>query len=107
MLGKEEEKYKENKTNFEGAYLGNSSVDSVLIWNWKYPTPREFLQKISCVSVQGLLSYRRVKPAFSLLLHLSVAGPGFLEPHDTLTCVLIEYTPKDHFNYQPQLHVKA
>jgi len=30
---KEEEKYKENKTNFEGAYLRNSLVDSAQIQN--------------------------------------------------------------------------
>ena len=30
--------------NFEGAYLGNSLVNSAQIWNWKCPTPREFTQ---------------------------------------------------------------
>ena len=46
--------------------------------------PREFVQKISCVSVQGVLSYRCVKMSFSSFLyntHLSVACPGFLGPH--------------------------
>jgi len=38
VLQKEEkEKYEENKTNFEGAYLGNSLVDSAQIWNWRCP----------------------------------------------------------------------
>jgi len=27
-----EEKYEENKTNFEGAYLGNNLADSAQIW---------------------------------------------------------------------------
>jgi len=61
-----EEKYKGN--NFEGTYLRNGLVDSAQIWNWRCPTPREFTQKILCVSVQGVLSYRCVKTAFSLLL---------------------------------------
>ena len=34
---KEEEKYEENKTNFEGAYLGKSLADSAQIWNWGCP----------------------------------------------------------------------
>jgi len=46
-----EEKYKENKTNFEGTYLRNGLVDSAQIQNWRCPTLREFTQKISCVSV--------------------------------------------------------
>jgi len=33
---------KKNKTNFAGAYLGKSLADSAIIWNWRYPTPREF-----------------------------------------------------------------
>jgi len=40
-----EEKYEENKTNFEGAYLGNGLADSAQIWNWRCPTPRELTQK--------------------------------------------------------------
>jgi len=63
-----EEKYEENKMNFEGAYLGNGLADSAQIWNWRCPTLKEFTQKISCVSVQGVLSYGCVKTAFSLLL---------------------------------------
>jgi len=63
-----EEKYEENKTNFEGAYLGKGLVDSAQIWNWKCPTPKKCAQKIWCVSAQGVLSYRCVKTAFSLLL---------------------------------------
>jgi len=65
VLRKEEEKYKENKTNFEGAYLENSLVDLAQIWNWRCPTPRKFAQKILCVYAP---SYRCVKMAFSLLL---------------------------------------
>jgi len=65
---KEKEKYKKIKTNFEGAYVGNSLTDSAQIWNWKCSTPRDFTQKISCVFVEGVLSYRCVKTAFSLLL---------------------------------------
>jgi len=34
-----------NKTNFEGAYLGNGLADSAQIWNWRCPTPKEFTQK--------------------------------------------------------------
>jgi len=68
VLRKEEEKYKENKTDFEGAYLRNGLVDSAQIWNWRCPTPRKFAQKILCVSAQGVSSYRCVKMAFSLLL---------------------------------------
>jgi len=70
VLRKEEgeEKYKENKTNFEGAYLRNGLVDSAQIWNWRCPTPWKFAQEILCVSAQGVLSYRCVKTAFSLLL---------------------------------------
>jgi len=60
-----EEKYKENKTNFEG---GNGLVDSAQIWNWRCPTLRKFAQKILCVSAQGVSSYRCMKTAFSLLL---------------------------------------
>jgi len=63
-----EEKYEENKTNFEGAYLGNSLVNSAQIWNWRCPTPKKFAQKILCVSAQGVLSYKCVKTAFSVLL---------------------------------------
>jgi len=63
-----EEKYEENKTNFEGAYLRNGLADLAQIWNWRCPTLREFTQRILCVSVQGVLSYRCVKTAFSLLL---------------------------------------
>ena len=37
-------KYKENKTNFEGAYLGNGLVDSAQIWNWRCPTPRKLTE---------------------------------------------------------------
>jgi len=62
------EKYEENKMNFEGGYLGNGLVDSAQIWNWRCPTLRKFAQKILCVSVQGVSSYRCVKTAFSLLL---------------------------------------
>jgi len=43
-----EEKYEENKTDFEGAYLGKSLVDS---GNWRCHTPKELTQQISCVSV--------------------------------------------------------
>jgi len=70
VLRKEEgeEKYEENKTNFEGAYLGNGLADLAKIWNWRCPTSREFTQKILCASVQRVLSYRCVKTAFSLLL---------------------------------------
>jgi len=50
LLKEEEEKYEENKTNFEGAYLGNGLVDSAQIWNWRCPTPRKLAQKILCVS---------------------------------------------------------
>jgi len=46
--GEAEEKYEENKTNFEGAYLGNDLADSAQFWNWRCPTPRESTQKI-CV----------------------------------------------------------
>jgi len=53
-----EEKYEENKTNFEGAYLGKSLADSAQIWNWRCYTPREYTQKIFCVSFQEELSYR-------------------------------------------------
>jgi len=35
-----EEKYEENKTNFEDAYLGNALAHSAQIWNWRCPTPR-------------------------------------------------------------------
>jgi len=63
-----EEKYEENKTNFEGAYLGSSLVHSAQIWKWRCPTPRKFAQKILCVSVQEVSSYKCVKMAFSLLL---------------------------------------
>jgi len=35
----------ENKTNFEGAYLGNSSADSAQIWNWRCPTLRKSHRK--------------------------------------------------------------
>jgi len=59
-----EEKYEENKTNFEGKYLGTTLADSAQIWNWRCPTPNEFTQKILCVSVQGVLSYRCMKQCF-------------------------------------------
>jgi len=65
---RKEEKYEENEMDFEGAYLWNGLADLAQIWNWRCPTPREFTQKILCVSVQGVLSYRWVKTAFSLLL---------------------------------------
>ena len=45
-----EEKYEEDKTNFEGAYLGNGLVDSAQIQNWRFPTLRKFAKKILCVS---------------------------------------------------------
>ena len=73
MLRKEEftegeEKYEENKTNFEGAYLENGLTDLAQIRNWGCPTPREFAQKNSFASAQGVWSYICVKTAFSLLL---------------------------------------
>ena len=61
-------KNEEIKTNFEGTYFENGLVDSAQIWNWRCPTPREFAQKISCVSVRGVSSYRCMKMVFSLLL---------------------------------------
>jgi len=61
-------KCKENKMNFEGAYLRNGLADSAQICNWRCPTLREFTQKISCVSVQGVSSYRYMKMAVSLFL---------------------------------------
>ena len=51
---KEEEKYEEIKTNFEDAYFGNGSAE---FETEGAPTPTEFVQKISCVSVQGVSSY--------------------------------------------------
>jgi len=33
-------KYKENKANFEGKYLGNGLADLAQIQNWRCPTPR-------------------------------------------------------------------
>jgi len=41
-------KFKENKMDFEGAYLGKGLVDSAQIWNWRCPTPRKLAQKL-CV----------------------------------------------------------
>ena len=41
----EDEKYEENKINFEGAYLSDGWVDSTQIWNRRCSTPREFLQQ--------------------------------------------------------------
>jgi len=62
VLQKEEEegkeKYEENKTNFEGAYLEKGLADSAQIRNWRCPTLREFAKKNLCVSVQGVTSYR-------------------------------------------------
>jgi len=40
-----EEKYEENETNFEVAYLSNSLTDSTHIWNRKCHTPSKFTQK--------------------------------------------------------------
>ena len=47
MLQKEE-KYEENKTNFEGVYLRNGLVDSAQIRNWGAPPQRNLYRKI-CV----------------------------------------------------------
>ena len=79
---RKEEKFEENKTNFEG---GNGLADSAQIWKWRYPTPRKFTQKILCVSVQGVLNYRCVKTA------LSVACPWFLGLHDNYHVCLDVY----------------
>ena len=65
---KEKKKYEENKTNSKGTYLGKGLVDSAQIWNWRCPTLRKLAQKKLCVSIQGVLNYRCIKMAFSLLL---------------------------------------
>jgi len=39
---KEEEKYKETKTKFEGTYLRDGYADLAEIWNGMCPPPRDF-----------------------------------------------------------------
>ena len=76
VLQKREEKYKENKVNFEGAYLRNGLVDLAQIWNWRCLTPREVTQKFLYVFVQGVLSYRCMKTVFTPVKY--TRDPGFL-----------------------------
>jgi len=92
VLGNEE-KYEEIKMNFEGAYLGNSLMDSAQIWNQRCPTSTEFTQKNLCVSVQGVLNYRCVYFT-SVKYTLVCCAPGFLGLYETLPCVLILLLPE-------------
>ena len=50
----DEEKYEENKTNFEGAYLSDGWEDSTRIWNRRCPTSREFSQQNWLFSIQAM-----------------------------------------------------
>ena len=65
LFKKIKKKYKENKMNFEDAYLSDGSVDSAPIWNRRCPTPRECLQQNWLISVQALWSNNCVKTTFS------------------------------------------
>jgi len=44
-VAEKEEKYEENKINFDVTYLRNSLADSARIWNLRCPTLRKFAQK--------------------------------------------------------------
>ena len=70
--------------NAEDAYLRNGLADLAHIWNWSARTPRESAQN-KIVFVQGVLSYRSMKMAFSLLVSAVCLG------HMTLPCVLIVF----------------
>ena len=112
-----EEKYEETKTNFKGAYLRDGLAE---IWNGMSPTPRNFPQKNLCSSIQGLLSYRCVKTAFTWLLyntHLSVMRPYWLYlAHYHVSCyrkfvclyctyVYVQLLHKEIFSFQALYHV--
>jgi len=70
--------------NAEDAYLRNGLADLAQIWNWSARTPRESAQN-KIVFVQGVLSYRSMKMALSLLV--SVVRSRFLGPHDATMCL--------------------
>ena len=86
-------KIKENRMNFEGAYLSDGWADSTQIWNRRCPTLMEFPQQNWLISVQALLSYECVKQHFlgSCKMHtcLSRVCISCAWPHDTLSCVLV------------------
>ena len=84
MLQKEE-KYEENKTNFEGAYLENGLVNSAQICNWRCPAPRKFAQKILCVSAQGVFELQMRENT----LVCPTPKVSFFLGRTTLLCVLI------------------
>ena len=85
----------------------NGLVDFAQIWNWRCPTLRTLTPKILCVSVWGVLSYRCVKMAFSLLLynaHLSVARPRFLGFLGRTMCLdLLWFVPYGMLKAQVQI----
>ena len=88
MLRKEEkkegeEKYEENETNFEGAYLRKGLVDSAQIWNWRCPTPSELANRkffvFFCLgSVELQMCENGVFLTPVKYTHLFVARPRFL-----------------------------
>ena len=92
----DEEKCKENMTNFEGTCLSDGWVDSTQIWNRRCPTLREFLQQTWLIFVWTLLSYECMKTMFSwsCRIHtcLSCTCTSCTWPHNTLSCILIYVT---------------
>ena len=88
-VAKKGEKVEENKTNFEGTYLGNGLEDSVQIFNWRCPTPQGIcIKKLECfgsVSVELQMHDNSVfltPVKYTLVCHV----PRVLGPHDTLPC---------------------
>ena len=79
-----EEKYKENKMNFEGAYLKNHWTDLAQFWNRRCLTPRDFSQKRGyCNGQPAITWYDGVKNETNVFLvsvntHLSVVCPNAL-----------------------------
>ena len=88
MLQKEE-KYKENKMNFEGTYLRNGLADSTKIWG--VPPRRNLHSKIRMFQFRDYQATDAWKWCFlySCEIHTCLLYTGFLGPHDTLPSVLI------------------
>ena len=85
--------YEENETNFYGAYVGNSGVDSAQIWYRSHSILRDSLSKIYLFLVRECWATDAWKQHFLYYykIHTSLLqAPGSLGcTTDTLSCFLI------------------